>query len=128
MRNTKQKQIILSIVNNSIDHLTAFDVYTEARRKISNISLGTVYRNLNKLVATGEIMCLKMPNGIERFDKNVLHAHVECIVCGKIEDVSGNYVNKIPEIKDYEVNGYDLRFLGKCNTCLKEEIKNGIKR
>ena len=43
MRNTKQRECILDIINNSYDHLNAYQVYDKAREIISNISLGTVY-------------------------------------------------------------------------------------
>lgn len=49
MRNTKQRECILDIINNSYDHLNAYQVYDKAREIISNISLGTVYRNLSWL-------------------------------------------------------------------------------
>ena len=38
MRNTKQKQLILQIINNSTNHLNAFEVYEEARKSMPNIS------------------------------------------------------------------------------------------
>ena len=49
MKNTKQKKVILDIINNSNNHLDAYQIYDEARKQISNISLGTVYRNLGGL-------------------------------------------------------------------------------
>lgn len=50
MRNTTQRNLILDIINNSCEHLTAEEVYEIARKSILNISLGTVYRDLNILV------------------------------------------------------------------------------
>ena len=50
LRNTKQRDLILSIVNNSYSHPGALDIYNEAVKLIPNISLGTVYRNLNLLI------------------------------------------------------------------------------
>jgi Fur family ferric uptake transcriptional regulator/Fur family peroxide stress response transcriptional regulator len=49
VKNTKQKKVILDIINNSNNHLDAYQIYDEARKQISNISLGTVYRNLGGL-------------------------------------------------------------------------------
>lgn len=121
MRNTKQKEVILNIINNSFNHLNANGVYLEARKVIPNISLGTVYRNLNNLVDENKIIRLKMSDGIDRFDKNVIHAHVVCSVCGKIDDVMYDYIKKLPNIKDYKVMNYDLRFIGKCKECLEKE-------
>ena len=121
MRNTKQKEVILNIINNSFNHLNANGVYLEARKVIPNISLGTVYRNLNNLVDENKIIRLKMSDGIDRFDKNIIHAHVVCMICGKIDDVMYDYIKKLPNIKDYEVMNYDLRFIGKCKECIEKE-------
>lgn len=121
MRNTKQKEVILNIINNSFNHLNANGVYLEARKIIPNISLGTVYRNLNNLVDENKIIRLKMSDGIDRFDKNIIHAHVVCGICGKIDDVMYDYIKKLPNIKDYKVVNYDLRFIGKCKECLEKE-------
>jgi Fe2+ or Zn2+ uptake regulation protein len=52
---TRQLQVIMDIVYSSEFNLTADKVYAEARKKIANISLGTVYRNLNKLALKGYI-------------------------------------------------------------------------
>ena len=129
MRNTKQREVILNIINNSSNHLNANSVYLEAKKVISNISLGTIYRNLNNLVDENKIIRLKMSDGVDRFDKNIIHAHVVCSSCGRIDDVMYDYIKKLPNIKDYEVMSYDLRFNGKCKECLeKEKRKNGIKR
>lgn len=129
MRNTKQKEVILNIINNSSNHLNANSVYLEAKKVIPNISLGTVYRNLNNLVDENKIIRLKMSDGVDRFDKNIIHAHVVRSICDKIDDVMYDYIKKLPNIKDYVVMNYDLRFIGKCKECLeKEKRKNGIKR
>ena len=59
MRNTTQRNLILDITNNSCEHLTAEEVYEITRKSISNISLGTVYRNLNILVELQKIRKIK---------------------------------------------------------------------
>jgi len=50
-RNTKQRAVILDILKKGGYHPTAEAIYHEARKVIPNISLGTVYRNLNFLRA-----------------------------------------------------------------------------
>ena len=48
-RDTKQKDIVRRLVLEELDHPTAEEVYIAARREMSKISLGTVYRNLERL-------------------------------------------------------------------------------
>jgi len=48
-RNTQQRKIIYEILKNTDIHPTADWIYSEVRKLIPNISLGTVYRNLKVL-------------------------------------------------------------------------------
>ena len=124
MRNTRQRNCIFDIVNNSYEHLTAYQVYDKAKQVISNISLGTVYRNLNMLVEEKNARRLKATNGIDRFDNTkTQHHHFVCMKCGKYYDV----FDKI-ELKNLEENygiikNYETQINGICNDCLKEEEK-----
>ena len=69
MRNTKQKELILNIINHSNTHPTAFEVYEEAKKELHNISLGTVYRNLNVLLENKKIIQIK---GKEIFRRSII--------------------------------------------------------
>ena len=82
MRNTRQKKLIYDIIVNSYAHPTALQIYKEAINVIPDISLGTVYRNLNMLVDNDSIVRIKMPDGIDRYDKCLEHAHIICSNCG----------------------------------------------
>ena len=55
MRYSKQREAILRVVNASNVHPTAEMVYREVKKEIPNISLGTVYRNLNALADASQI-------------------------------------------------------------------------
>lgn len=121
MRNTKQREIILNILLSNSMHMTAEEIYKESSKIIPNISLGTVYRNLNILVDNNQIRRIKMPNNIDRFDKNSVHHHIICIKCGCIDDIFENYNIKLPELKKYIVTDYELCFNGICKECIKKE-------
>ena len=55
-RNTRQRAVILDILRkNESSHPTADLIYREARKILPNISLGTVYRNLNFLREQGQV-------------------------------------------------------------------------
>ena len=121
MRNTKQRDMILGIISLSTNHLTAEEIYDECIKTLPKISLGTVYRNLNILVNLGYIKRIKMPNNIDRFDKNIIHSHIICNKCGKIDDIFGDFNIKIPKLNSFKVCDYDLNFNGICNNCIEEE-------
>lgn len=91
---TKQRQLVLSIVNESEDHLTAEEIFIEAKNRITSIAFATIYNNLNVLVNEKYIARVKSPGNPDRFDKlTVPHEHVVCDYCGHIMDVH------VPEIK-----------------------------
>ena len=54
-RMTGQRRLILEAVLRADDHPTAMQVYERVAASMPNVSLTTVYRNLNLLVETGEI-------------------------------------------------------------------------
>ena len=119
MRNTKQKQLILNIINHSNTHPTAFEIYEEAKKELPNISLGTVYRNLNTLLETKQIIQIR-GKCITHFDNiQKKHFHFICINCDKIIDVYRDY--KIDEIIDGNVvMDYEINMTGICKDCLKK--------
>lgn len=126
MKNTKQRKIVLDIVNNSDSHLDAFEVYKLARMSIPNISLGTVYRNLGSLENEGAIQAI-MVDGVKHYDKITSHYHFVCSKCFKIVDV---FDLDIPKLKEYNgnlVDDYEIVLKGICVNCQKED-KYGIKR
>ena len=84
MRNTKQRECILNFINDVDIHPTASEVYLNVRKTLPNISLGTIYRILNKLTDEGMIKRIKMNDNIDRFDRiNDFHAHFLCQKCNK---------------------------------------------
>ena len=70
-RMTGQRRLILEAVLRADDHPTAMQVYDRVAASMPNVSLTTVYRNLNRLTADGKIKRITIPNEPDRFDKTV---------------------------------------------------------
>jgi len=122
IRNSKQREIVLDIVNHSCDHPTAYQIYESCRKVIPNISLGTVYRNLNHLVNDGLIKKIGIDDDTCRYDNTLeRHSHYICKKCGKIIDVFEEYFVSIENIQGNIVSDYDISFSGICNECQREE-------
>ncbi len=84
---SKQREAILTELRSRHDHPTATQLFEGVRKMLPNISLGTVYRNLSALVASGEIISLSVGDGHEHFDGDrSLHLHLHCKCCGDIID------------------------------------------
>ena len=68
--------------------MTADEVYSRVRRRLPNISLGTVYRNLDVLSQAGFVRKLCLGGGQRRYDGRLgRHYHVRCAGCGVISDI-----------------------------------------
>lgn len=121
-RMTIQKRIILEELNKTKKHPTAEALYGEVRKRLPEISIGTVYRNLEILTQCGKAQRIIDRNRKNRFDGNPeKHVHIECKSCGRVDDlhqnISGILKNDIDLKTDYEVTGYDLYFYGLCPDC-----------
>jgi len=129
MRYSKQRNLILDIINNSYNHPSAYMIYEKCRGEIPNISLGTVYRNLNNLVSDTKIRRIKMPDNVDRYDRiSNFHAHFICLNCNNLYDLefSDNLKNNL---NGNRVLDYEISFRGICKKCLdnKGGIKDGTK-
>lgn len=125
MKHSKQRDIILSDVLKRCDHPTAEMIYESVRKENSNISLGTVYRNLNLLVELGNIHKINMPNSSDRFD-GILenHYHLYCDKCKNITDIMmddvSNMYEKVEKQNKCKIISHDIMFIGICINCKKE--------
>ena len=52
---TKQQMMIRRLLEQSVTHPTAEELYLEAKKEMPNISMGTVYRNLGQMAEEGLI-------------------------------------------------------------------------
>ncbi len=88
-RNTRQRAVILDILKKNPVHPTAEDIYREARRAVPNISLGTVYRNLNFLREQGLVREVRSHGDTSsRFEAEIPpHAHFHCVECQTVVDL-----------------------------------------
>ncbi len=120
-RNTNQRKLIYEILKNTNIHPTADWIYEQVRKEISNISLGTVYRNLKVLKEEGKI--IEISDGKQsRFDARTdKHFHFKCSSCGGIYDIDKDGVVDINESKlanmGYFIQDVDVVFTGICFKC-----------
>lgn len=107
--------------------MTADDVYGRVRKQIPNISLGTVYRNLEVLVQTGQIRKLTLGCGRKHYDGGVhKHYHLRCGKCGLVVDVSAKAFPDLDKaaargVDGFEITGHELEFTGICEKCRKKK-------
>lgn len=124
-RMTKQRAIILEALRSVTSHPTADEIYGMVRQKLPRISLGTVYRNLDLLTNTGEILRLDRAGAQKHFDGNTKpHLHVRCKVCGRIGDTDGHVQTPSPNsvsAHGFVIEETEVEFIGICCDCAKNQ-------
>ena len=118
MRFSLQMETIKDIVYSTNSHPTADWVFGQAKKKLPNISLGTVYRNLKRLSNSGNVR--RIHDGtVMRYDWNrEPHDHLKCKVCGDLIDVCllDEDIRKIVREKyNFEVDDVEMTLIGTCN-------------
>lgn len=125
LKYSRQRESIKTCLMNRTDHPTADALYLSIREEFPNISLGTVYRNLNLLVELGEIIKFTCGDGSEHFDYTTAqHYHFVCKSCGKIIDLPVSMVRETDDFFTEEIPGrvdnHALFFYGECEDCLAQ--------
>ncbi|MFW5787168.1 MAG: Fur family transcriptional regulator [Halanaerobiales bacterium] len=125
-RMTKQRKAILDILKSTDIHPTADWIYEQVKEEIPNISLGTVYRNLNVLSDMGKITVLDYGSTYSRFDGNPEdHYHFKCLECEKVYDldmeVKKELDKEVEKNTPHRVNYHRLEFYGICKECQEKK-------
>ena len=127
MKYSRQRAAILSFLQSRRDHPTAETVYTSMKEAFPNISLGTVYRNLNQLAEAG--MIAKHSFGVLSIDHFELqyqpHIIILCVSAAmRVIDLPMEH-SGFASIDEAASEGFDglieehrLYFCGICKSCL----------
>lgn len=128
MNYSRQRETVYDVLKSTTAHPSADWIYERCREILPNISLGTVYRNLELLVSQGKAIKVSVTQDKERYDADVSpHFHVACPLCGKVWDLSPSddlieRLNK--ECADNNYEGFSLTFRCVCEECKnKQEIE-----
>lgn len=124
LKYSRQRESIKKYLATTKEHPTADMVYNNIRKQYPNISLGTVYRNLNLLVDQGDVIKFTTGDGSDRFDsKTNKHYHFVCNKCSNVSDLFMEHdfidlINKSAEENfNGEIQGHDILFYGLCKDC-----------
>mgnify|MGYP005796993583 FL=1 len=127
LKYSRQRESIKHYLATTREHPTADTVYIHVKKEFPNISLGTVYRNLNLLTDIGEAVKIATPNGGDRFDGRLEpHNHFLCTKCGRLLDLdldmkSIDEVNRLAaENFDGIISSSSTLFYGECSDCIKK--------
>ncbi len=120
-RHTRQLKVVWDAVKDETSHPTADQIYEKVRATMPNISLGTVYRNLQKLVGEKKLKVMTLGR-TQHFDPMVdRHDHFICERCNRVYDIFVNSRKKIrpPFLsrRGFKVTSHQLALYGLCKSC-----------
>lgn len=124
---SRQRESIKHYLDTHRTHPTAEIVYQNVKQQFPNISLGTVYRNLNLLAERGEILRISLGNGPDHYDADCSpHYHFICKQCGTVLDIDLEHQAQLDEIAARQFNGtitnHVTHFFGLCPKCNTKNI------
>lgn len=134
LKYSRQRESIKEYLSKTRSHPTADSVYLHVKEEFPNISLGTVYRNLNLLADIGEAVKIATPDGGDRFDgRTEPHYHVVCTSCGNVFDLEldPQYMESVNQTAnqyfDGTIDNHTSLFYGICSECLKKNSSKDLK-
>lgn len=120
---TKQRQAVLQVIRDSDSHLTANEVFEDARRILPGISFATVYNSLRFLKEQGMIGEVRFGNDAARFDRKLArHDHAICSHCGKLVDldlpIPQELLRKGERLSKFKADSLEVILRGVCPDCV----------
>lgn len=121
---TKQRQAVLRVICESDEHLTANEVFEDARRLLPGISFATVYNSLRYLKQEGLIGEVRFGADAARFDRKLTrHDHALCNNCGKLVDlelsIPSALIEEASALSKFDGESIELTLRGLCPECSK---------
>jgi Fur family transcriptional regulator, ferric uptake regulator len=133
LRFTQPRRVILNVLVNTAEHLSAEEIYMRVHKKYPNIGLTTVYRNLYTLERMGIVTKFHFGDGCHRFEliesnkKPEHHHHLVCTGCKRIIDYDDfmneeiDYIKKVEKAlsrkHSFHITDHVIQFYGLCNKC-----------
>ncbi len=121
---TKQRQVVLQVIKDSDEHLTANEVFENSRQLLPGISFATVYNSLRFLKNEGLIGEVRFGTDAARYDRKLArHDHAFCNKCGKLVDMELNIPAELlaeaTNFSKFEAQTIELTLRGLCPDCSK---------
>jgi Fur family transcriptional regulator, ferric uptake regulator len=129
---TMPREVILALLSQTTEHLTAKDIYGSLYSMYPGIGLTTVYRTLELLHRLGLVHRIAAGDSQSRYalkkeDKGDHHHHLICTRCGKIIDYRDFVQEELELVKKTEealakkhhftITDHNIEFLGLCEKC-----------
>ena len=132
-RITRQKRLILAVLETSPEPLTAGEIYARAILQQPNMAKSTVYRNLDAMRRRGEVTQGLLENGESFYAPADAHDHkhyMVCTICHAKLDLPecplGPLQQQAATAAHFTVTGHVVQLYGYCRQCADKQKKKGI--
>lgn len=122
-RITRQRRVVLEVLEESREHLDAESLYQKARQRAPRISLATVYRTVAVLKQMGLVAEYSLGEEHGHFETvpERPHYHFTCLNCGQVVEFDAPKValavQELAEQEGLEICAVQFALTGYCARC-----------
>ena len=117
MRLSRQRRMVLDLLWQERDHLSARDIFERLNARGRNIGHTSVYQNLEALQSAGVIECLDRASGRLYGYRSDPHSHLTCLRTGAIQDIDvqlpAELLEQIERHTGFAIESYTLQLCGR---------------
>jgi len=125
-RLTPQRMLVISAIENSDDHISAEEIYSQVVTKYPHVNISTIYRTLELLKRLGLVTETDLRGGRVRYhpaDKGH-HHHLVCQECGAVIDLDESVLTPVKDMLlqrfEFTADLNHLAIFGRCINCNKD--------
>ncbi len=121
-RKSEQRRVILEELRKTESHPTAKQLYQAVKKRLPDIGIATIYRNLDHLEKTNQIIRIRSKENETRYDGKIRkHCHLICRDCNHIIDLMDvdKIIIKSKELKhsNFTIDPNYAEIFGVCQSC-----------
>lgn len=130
LRMTRQREVIVRLLDSAEAHLDARDLLELARQAVPDIDKTTIYRTIRRLHSLGLIdeldLMHRLDHGGHFYEPlpGKMHLHIVCLGCGKVSEMqpeSWALVEKeVEEAEQMQIERARVEIGGYCSGCRAE--------
>ena len=119
-RQTKQRQVIESILNQAERPLLPKELLSKAQESLPQLGIATVFRTLKKMVDEEYATVVCLPGDSPRYERSDLehHHHFKCSECERVFEINGcpgHLEQLLP--KGFQMTNHEITLFGRCADC-----------
>ena len=124
-RNTRQGEIIPSVIRSAGRPLTPLEIHEFATKQIPGLGIATTYRQIKNLCESHQVVGVDYPGQPPRYEwaDGKDKVHFACRACDKLfalEDTTGD-APPAQAPKGFLVQGFEVMLYGICPECAKNQ-------